>query len=84
MGGPEGFVAGALPGRLPSTVAVLAHQDDRSGLAIDDCLVAATHVIGSVRRHASDFFILGALVKQIGQDRTFTVTAGGKLHGADV
>ena len=51
---------------------------------VEDGGVASARVIGAVRGHCADLFALGDLVKQLWQDRTVAVAAGGEFHGADV
>ena len=46
--------------------------------------MAAAGVIGTVGDYRADVFALRDLVKQVRQDRTVAVAAGGKLHRPNV
>ena len=46
--------------------------------------VAAAGVVGAVRSHGADGFVLGNLVQQVRQDGAVAFPAGGELDGADV
>ena len=84
-GGAQGLVA-ADSGRavLFPRSAVLADWDDRSGLAVDVGGVAAAGVIGAIGGHGADLFAIRDLVKQVRQDRTVAIAAGGELHRPEV
>lgn len=83
--GAQGFVAGdcGRTGLVPG-LPVLADGNDRGGLSVDDSGVAAAGVIRPIDGHRADFFTLGDLVRQVRQDRTVAIAAGGEFHGADV
>ena len=79
-GGAQCFVSGDC-GRavfFPRST-ILADQDDRDCVALEDRCMAAAGVVGAVSGHRADLFAFGDLVQQLRRNGAVTFAAGGTV-----